>query len=336
MSSQYFKLFSTCIPVKGQSESLICDIEYGQIFPIPNLLFEILKSNKTKNIEQLKDAYSGKLDKGIDAYFNLFEEKNLGFYTDTPEEFPDLNLKWQSPYKIRNAVIEIENLENYSISNTLTQLNDLGCEGIQIRILTTIDLDALLAEFECVVGSRIKYIEIFLPFNADTPFERLIKWRNFDPRITKIIQYNALEEKVIEYKENYYKDVFFLTKKSLSSTSKEQYSLDRFAFNIDTFAEAQKHNIGLNRKISIDSFGNIKNYLTHKSTFGNINDTLISNVINLTEFKKDWNTNNTKIEKCNQCQFRFSCVSNVEIIKKNRKHYKLEECNFNPLTNQWN
>lgn len=112
--AKYFKLFASCIPVKGYKESLIYDLDRGKSFNIPNLLYEILLVNNEKklSIPELQLYFNNLYDKGIEAFFEDFVNNEIGFYTNTPELFLNLNPVWKSPFRITNAILEVENLVN--------------------------------------------------------------------------------------------------------------------------------------------------------------------------------------------------------------------------------
>jgi|AntRauTorckE5430_2_1112549.scaffolds.fasta_scaffold03484_7 hypothetical protein len=44
----YFQLFACCLPVKGSSRSVVCDIQRNDYQLIPNILYDILIDYKIK------------------------------------------------------------------------------------------------------------------------------------------------------------------------------------------------------------------------------------------------------------------------------------------------
>jgi len=71
-----------------------------------------------------------------------------------------------------------------------------------------------------------------------------------------------------------------------------------------TYPELLKHNNCLNRKISIDTKGNIKNCPSTQKSFGNIKNTTLADATEKLVFKKYWNNKN-KIHLCKNCEFRY-------------------------------
>ncbi len=56
-----FKLFSNCIPVKGHSQCLICDLQNNDFLIINSELYEILTLQKNKSIKDLCKLYKKKM-----------------------------------------------------------------------------------------------------------------------------------------------------------------------------------------------------------------------------------------------------------------------------------
>ncbi len=81
--------------------------------------------------------------------------------------------------------------------------------------------------------------------------------------------------------------------------------------------------------------GNIKNYLTHTQTFGNVARDSIRDIVESPDFQEKWHISNDQIAKCRTCQFRYMCISNSDIVFKDGKYYKVDDCSFDPLTNRW-
>ncbi|MCB9262999.1 MAG: grasp-with-spasm system SPASM domain peptide maturase [Flavobacteriales bacterium] len=332
----HFKFFASCIPVKGYKESVILDIERGNIFPIPNLLFDVLEKNKVLTIDDLKAHYNGEWNKGIDHYFDYFNEKNIGFFTNEPSSFPDLSPTWKNPLKIINAIIEYSMTSDYSLKEVIQQLSAIGCEAIQIRLFHHLEVAVLLNELEAIKNSRIRYCELFVPYTDNLNRVDLYKIRDFDARVAKIIIHSSPWNKCLKHKKRYYNDIFYFSQKVIDQTYVEQYSIQNMVANVYSYTEAFSHNLGLNRKVSIARNGDIKNYPTHKSCFGNVIQDRIEDIIEKESFKKKWYVSNDNIEKCRDCQYRYACVSNSDIEETDGRYYKKELCNFDPYMNEWN
>lgn len=335
---QYFKLYSNCIPIKGWKESILCDLEKCSYYPISNRMFEVLSLNGSRNIttRQLKESHFQKYDKGIDAFFNLLISKNLGFLTSNPQLYPDLNLQWDSPYNISNAIIEIDMLSTYDLSNVLSQLNNFGCCAVEFRFLAKTSMQLVTESLNLIKNSRIKQIELIFENDSLINKSFLSGIVSENKRITKILVCST--QKLVadfSFTKNFAESIIF-TSISFKEIINELHSRNNIIINLDAFCEAQSFNLGLNRKVCIDAQGYIKNHITHEKTFGNVNVDLLKTVIDTQDFKANWLISNNEIEICKDCQYRYSCFNNSEVIKnRNGQFTKEQKCAFDPYTNAW-
>lgn len=102
------------------------------------------------------------------------------------------------------------------------------------------------------------------------------------------------------------------------------------------FAESKSYNSCLNRKISIDINGNIKNCPSMPQSFGNIRDTTLQEAIEHKDFKKYWSITKDQIDVCKDCEFRYICTD-CRAYKENPEddYSKPLKCGYSPYTNKW-
>ena len=338
MNNKYFKLYGNCFIVKGSSESIIYDLERESYYPIPielgNILFEIDSSEVS--IENLEAKYNED-STIVMSFINQLIDKELGHIVSDPKSFPKICLDWKSPYKIENAIIEFSEKSKYNINSVLTQLEEFGCQAIEFRFLTDFKPDYLSKIFDRFLTSNFKYYLIAINYNAKTLIEEYKVFANKYQRISRIIIFIGDNNR--EYKKLMnsisLKSRVILLNKTLTSNMVEKVSLSSFIINTSTFVEAQSHNIGLNKKICISKNGEIKNFLTHKRTYGNVKDINLKEVIESDEFQYLWKVSNDSIEKCKDCQYRYMCLCNSDIESKDGKFYKLSTCDYDPYENVW-
>jgi SPASM domain peptide maturase of grasp-with-spasm system len=333
-SKIWFKFFQNCQLILGINTSLIYDLERSTYYQIPSTFAKILYDLKNQDIETyIKEQ---KLDKNeIYNFINQFIKEELGFLTKTPKQFPDLNLDWDSPHKISNAVIEISNKSKFSISSIINQLTNLKCQAVQFRIINKTSINELNALLGKLSKSTIRCVEIFFPFNEKIKDTELTELLTSFPHIRLVYIYNSTKNYTRECSDSFLNKKIIYSENLKESLSKEKITNDTFIYNIPSFCEANNYNLGLNRKICICANGDIKNYLSHNNIFGNVNSDKLFTVINRDSFKEKWFITNDKIEKCKDCQFRYACLSNSDIIKKKNKFYKTLDCGYNPYENKW-
>lgn len=102
----FFKLFACCIPVKGASRTALYDLQRNSFEYIPNILYDLIQECKQFSAAELQLRYPASAWQGISKFLDYLEENEYGFWTSTPECFPDMSLEWDFPGKISNAIIE--------------------------------------------------------------------------------------------------------------------------------------------------------------------------------------------------------------------------------------
>ncbi|WP_166961524.1 grasp-with-spasm system SPASM domain peptide maturase [Yeosuana marina] len=337
MSSDNFILFSNCIPVKGANRSILCDTQNNKYYFIPNGLFEILENYNGKTIDFIKKEYKKLYDEVIDEYFEFLAKHNLIFFNSSPELFPKISLEWHSPSLITNMIIDYDELK-HDLESILKQLEYLKCSHIQFRFFRETNLDFInsivnLINFE---KSRLIHIDFILPnYNEISKSELDILIKN-NPRIHSIILYNSprnISHKPIWNKMGY---LMYVERNIIDEKHCGIINTEYFYSNIKLFSESQHYNTCLNRKISIDKEGFIKNCPSMCQSFGNIKNTTLHEVLENKDFKKYWNIVKDEIETCKDCEFRHVCTDcRAYLEEPNNKYAKPLKCGYSPYTNQW-
>ncbi|MBL4648926.1 MAG: grasp-with-spasm system SPASM domain peptide maturase [Aureispira sp.] len=326
-NERWFQLHSSCIPVKGKESSLIYDIEKQQLYPISNDHYELLSLCKLHHILELKEMLIDVSSGEVDAFLGHFVDNHLGFYTTSPNSFPDLELAWKSPSIITNGIIQINSRSTFSLKELIDQLHSLGCDAVQLRLEDDFNIELITEMITAFEETRIKLIDLILPYNSDLTKEVLFDLMYTYKRLGVLRLYNAFEDGTWE--DSIRGCNVFLYTKDIRTNPIEIMHEGRFVTNPYVFMEAQQHNTGLNRKVCIDVDGNIKNYINHVTNWGNIKKDTLKAVVLTDEFQEKWFIKNDQIEKCRECPFRYCCVSNVDIEKRNERYYKLEDCPIN-------
>ncbi len=332
----YFLLFANCIPVKGAKRSIICDLQLNRYRFVPNLLFEIINNNRNKTLEQIKSKYDGDNVEGIDLFFNLLVKENWGFYTDTPNLFPPLDLTWDSPLKVSNCIIDINDKSKFNVLSVIKQLIEINCEALQIRVFNETNIELLKKISDIISESSILCLEIIIRYSKSINPKDLLQLVSFNPRIRQITVFNSPQKKIIS---NTLLNLGFISyvEDSVSDASHcgvvNNYYFDT---NIQLFTESQKHNNCLNKKISIDTNGDIKNCPSMTTSFGNVQNTTLQEALNKKEFYKYWNINKDQIKVCKDCEFRYICTDCRAYTQNPSDIYsKPAKCSYNPYEATW-
>lgn len=331
-----FKLYTNCIPVKGATRSVICDLQRGKYDFIPNALFEILQNLDGQDKDSVIDRYDPKYQSIIEEYFSFLEAEEYIFYTDQPEAFPNLPLEYETPFECTNAIIDFNDQSNHDINLIIPQLDELGCQAIQIRVYTQKDISFFTDLLQCTQLSKIRSIEILACYDEswlDT--EKLNELHKFNHRITRVFIHAAPLEKMdfIDIQEVI--PIFFFRSKITDHTHCGVISPEWFSLNITSYTESIFYNSCLNKKISIDVNGNIKNCPSMKSTFGNINNVDLKEVLLNDRFKFLWTIKKDDISVCKDCEFRYICTDCRAYLPSSEIYSKPAKCKYDPYTGTW-
>jgi SPASM domain peptide maturase of grasp-with-spasm system len=133
-----------------------------------------------------------------------------------------------------------------------------------------------------------------------------------------------------------YCKVFYIKEIITGANHCGRISTRYFVSNLNFFTESQHHNTCLNRKISIDQNGNIKNCPNMTKDYRNISSTTLQEALNHPDFKKYWNITKDKISVCKDCEFRHICTDCRAYIENPEDIYsKPLKCGYNPYTCEW-
>ncbi|WP_258099409.1 grasp-with-spasm system SPASM domain peptide maturase [Marinoscillum pacificum] len=331
MTKDYFILHGNCIPVKGATRSIICDLQLGKYKYIPNELYDILNLSREHSITDLEEKFDLSEDGSLFHYFEALVKSGYGIFTNTPELFPVLDLEFATYSEVTNAIIDYNSTSTYNLISVIKQLEGLVCEAVQIRNFDGLNIDILEKISTTFSESSIPIFEIILKHDIIVE-GRLESILENNSRFRYVIVHSSPVDKSIEIKNS---KVHF-TKKSIDSSSHcGQISSFFFTVNIESFTEALAYNSCLNKKISIDTNGEIKNCPSFEKSFGIINNTKLVDVLRNLEFKKVWKINKDQISTCKDCEFRYICTDCRAYTKNGGLFDKPQKCSYNPYIGEW-
>lgn len=335
---KYFKLFANCIPVKGAKRSVICDLQREDFNFIPNGLYDILMDFKSSSIKQLKNSFAEEEHETIDEYFNFLIEKNLGFFCNRHELdlFPKMDLFWDEPFQITNAIIDNDSTSTHNYALVFKQLEDLGCGYVQLRFFSEITIAKIHSVLSLCDRSRIKSFELLLKYSEElSSYDTLKKLCANFPRIRTVFIHSS-PKYIPKLDDSTMGNIIYATDIILSSSHCGIIDPAYFNIGMMLFSESQKYNTCLNRKISIDISGNIKNCPSMEKKFGNIKNTSLLDVLGHQNFKDLWTINKDQIEVCKDCEFRYICSDCRAFVNDAQNIYsKPLKCKYDPYSATW-
>ncbi len=332
-----FKLFADCIPTRGYKRGVIYDLNRKAYDFIPNSLIDFVQEADGKTKVEIEQLF-GEEDKAVvSEYLKFLENKEYSYWVPktVDDNFLKLNLDWDYPAQISNAIIEIDHRNNYNVAAILKQLDDLGCKHIQICAYDIIEMDYYTNLLNEIIYSQYLSIEIITKFDSNIKLNSISEFVTKHKRLKSIVFHSADKNQIInEIKLSTMGNIAY-TKQKIASFSQHN-SIEYFSVSVDFFTESQNNHIYFNRKVSIDVEGNIKNCPTDKTIYGNVNKDKITDVISLSSFQKLWNVKKDETKVCKDCEFRYMCTDGrIPKQSEDGTWYHETACNYNPYMAKW-
>ncbi|MEN5232499.1 grasp-with-spasm system SPASM domain peptide maturase [Sphingobacterium faecium] len=337
--SQVFKVFSSCLITVGAVRFLLVDVQRKIYHLLPISMYEIILKNDGSSIEDILNQFKNSSPEDIEVineYFDFLFENEIIFLCnkEIAANFKPIPLNFNYPARISNSVLAFKNLqEPETIKIILKQLVQLNCYSVEVTILESLsDFTELTKLLELFKMFEIQDLTIFLNGNLSIDEELINVEYNF---LNKIVFYNS-EYENSSYKE--YSNLMIINSKHDLSDNKHcgKVGLEFLIPGLTHISESYNHNTCLNRKISIDAQGNIKNCPSMQEHYGNINETTLEEAINKSGFKKYWNIKKDEITKCKDCEFRHICTDCRAYLDNPDDMYSAPlKCGFDPYTCEW-
>lgn len=321
-----FKLSTDIKITKGFTRDLLLDLGRNKI--------TIIDREVSQFLEEIELSFDNHTEENKQLLQQLLDDEII-FELDEDERvlFPELSTEWHFPAIISNAVFELTKDSLDVLPQAIEQLEAANCSYyslIMIDELTSEQYDFLS---HILSENSIMNIDLALNFYRSEVLQNFLH-RLFKTTLVKsrVVVFNCADRDFLEK----LGDCFSYRAGEYSSNrcgciNKEHFHLNRIMYN-----ESLSHNTCLNRKVTIDGKGNIRNCPATKNSFGNLKMIKIQDVINQPRFTELWNINKDKIIVCKDCEFRNICTDCRAYIENPEDIYsKPLKCGYNPYTNVW-
>jgi len=327
MINKKFKLFSNCFAVKGINRGIIIDFQRKNYYTIPNQIVELLDEYSSKELYSLfQDFNSDKI--ALKKYIRFFLSNELIIVSNDINQYPAISTDFERPYSI--DTITLDSQLNRSILKDFLEkkIDDLGVSSLKI-ICNAFNLEETVETLKFIDKSRIKAVVLYIKYTAGLE-PVLVKLQNRFPRIAEVIFYNV--------KETSNNSKFIYDRKSLEEVLEMKIiNQQNFTMNLFNYNESLKYNFAYNRTLFIDSYGNVKRYITDESIFGNVKTDDLNKIVKNKEIIDFWGINKDKIRVCKDCEFRYICPDgSIPLKTVDEKHYtSSQSCYYSPYSNIW-
>jgi SPASM domain peptide maturase of grasp-with-spasm system len=331
-----FRLYACCIAVRGARRSTVCDVQRGAYHLIPNGLHEILTTHRDRTLEEIKEAFGPEAHGVIDEYFGFLDEKELGFWTDEPESFPELDRTWQAPELINNAVVDVDGESRHDFASIAAQLAELGCRALQLRFFAPLPLEQIDEALVPTMYGPLRSVDVLMHWTDECAEESLQALSRKHRRLSSIVVHSAPEDRVVRSEDGDRVPIFYRTQRIDSHDHCGQVHPAYFSLTLRPFLEAQSHNSCLNRKVSVDARGEIRNCPSLPRSYGNAASTTLHSAVMQHGFREVWEVNKDQIAVCRDCEFRYVCTDcRAWVSDPSDPLSKPAKCSYDPYTAQW-
>lgn len=337
MNKKILYVYTSLVPIVGVKRSLLVDTQKRNHFFIPNALAKIIITYKFKiNTEKLLKKHINSQEI-LKEYFEFLLENNLGIYLNTSElkSFPELALTFEVPNEITNVIIDFSLEIQTRMNEIALQLDSLNVQAVHGRFYNKIKYYELTQFLKPFLNSSIRNIILDLQYDQEilNMIRQIIK---DNQKISVVTFYNSPKEEFNFYKDFNNGNIIFTKQTLKNCTNCGVTNPALFSKEIDHITESHNHNTCLNKKISIDVSGNIKNCPSMKKSYGNIKKTSLKDVVDNPTFKKLWHVKKDDISVCKDCEFRHICADCRAYLEDPKDIYsKPLKCGYNPYTCEW-
>jgi SPASM domain peptide maturase of grasp-with-spasm system len=324
MSKQFFKLYSNCIPVKGASRSCIYDLQRKNLYYIPNEIYHLL----TSTLGGIEEQSLSKEE--IEKVYSMMCENEIGFFTNSPDEFPDIDLTFDTPEIINNVILVYGEWFNSNCEKVFDNFKELMVKNLEVRVFGSFDINFLKRVCALSKNTFIRDINFIIQHSNTLVYEQLEDIVNEYPRVGNIYVHSCIHD----VEGDKYSRIFYTKNKIYSNNCCGNINLLSMFVNLDMFSEAQSFNTCLNKKIAIDEDGNIKNCPSMVSHYGNINELSLMDVVYREDFMKLMSVKKDDIKVCQDCEYRYSCYDCRAFVVEDL-YSKPLKCSYDPYTGIW-
>lgn len=326
-----YKLFSNVVLSIGSKNSLIVDLQRRKLYKIDNISGNYLKQLEHSELSQVLKSDTLNYQKKFQNFLNRLVKLELLHAINEEEEalFPKLELEFDYPNIISNILIDID--EKFNLFGLKKALLGLNLMNVELRLFGNINSTLIEDILILLKLYDPNFVFIKLSFKEFKNLYKDVLLKYSMIRVLEIYssyrEYELIENnRILLFKSN------FMESKVCCGTVSSNY----FTINIHSFSEAIHFNSCLNRKISIDSQGNIKNCPSMLESYGNISDTTLLEALGKPGFKKYWDINKDKIHVCKDCEFRYVCTDCRAYVEDPEDILsKPLKCGYNPYTGEW-
>ena len=272
-----FILSSSCRVVKGAKRSVLIDYQRIDIRITSNDYADLISLLNRQTISIVKDKIKDNFQEQFEKFLNFLISNEFGFIVKNIDLYPEIsNELYDEHIMLLDGIIEIhKDRYNYlDFKEIIKKFDDLLCGSVQIRFISKATAEFINELLKVIKDTNISYVEMHISEdkNSTNFYHSLI---NDNPKLTEVFLYGSMNNESIEVineKEGHYQ--ISLGSIHYKTTLLNESICGVITFEDLTFGELNMHNLlrshngCLYKKLTIDSYGNIKNCPSMKMHFG--------------------------------------------------------------------
>ncbi|MGC5745722.1 grasp-with-spasm system SPASM domain peptide maturase [Chryseobacterium sp. NFX27] len=336
----FLLIYTNVFFVKGHTRTMILDLLKNDWIFFDNEYADLIDLFANNSVATIAKSIDPESQEDFYNFIQFLLNNDYACYVDDISLFPKIEEVWHTPYKITNCIIDFSDKihEMEKISNNLFLL---GCQYIELRFYSDIQIVELQNILKYLKNKDFRNIHIILKYNSGISNDSLFNICK-DYLNLSFTLYNA---PINEYFKNELENVLpsvgyihYIKQNIIDCTSCGIINSTTFLNpkNIGVFMSNKLYNSCLNRKISIDIDGNIKNCPSMKESYGNINEISLLDAYKNESFRNVWSLNKDMISTCKDCEFRYVCSDCRAYTEVPDDHNsKPLKCGYDPYTGEW-
>lgn len=344
----YFILSSHCKLVSGAKRSLIINYGRGDIYFISEAYSNLLNEMDREKLSEIEQSlYDDESKANFDEFLSVLITHEIGFLTAYPERFPlrSDTVDDDAITPLIDIIIGIDSsdFDFDAFAGLCEDLKVLRCKDFQLRCFPVFDQGVLAKVMEMIGSTCANYVEIHCNY-FDGAQQELHRFVDRHALVGQVFVYGAPEAREVltinDMPDHYplslgrvvYLNYPFNDGDCCGILSQETLDFS----SIDTHNRLKQRNGCLDRKLSIDKWGNIRNCPSMVKTFGNIKNVSIKDILVKEDFRKVWFLHKDQISICNVCEFRYNCTDCRAFLQDPGDQYsKPLKCGYDPYTGRW-
>lgn len=322
----FFKKYAEVALYNAYSRAIAIDFSIGNFHFFDPRTIQFILNKQNQAIEDI--CINNESDRSlIESCIKQLIENKIVFITSNPEQFPEIGY----------------NIDNFSLIENLHICFNESNENSNSLIVETIDLLKVKAVKLNFTECSEKYTHEILKLLSTTHLESIeCVFDYVINKITETFLHNLLpiNRAITVFSISNLPSGFRLKDDPTILLFDNDAVYPKFAPTFPLYSESQNYNTYFNRKLFIDSNGEIKNAPECIEVIEKL-DTITSaiqlkTVIENVQNQKYWFVKKDNIDVCRDCEFRHVCVDNRVPIQRNENEwYHQTECNFNPYITKW-